>query len=347
MARKRVKVKPGARKARKKPAWPFPFLKILIGLAVLVLLVLGAGLLADLLIDRSSRAPIFAALRPDKRFQVPPVQTSKTPATHVPDPQVYEVFPRNSLPEVKPPAPLPQLPANQPPMVAIIIDDIGYDRHVAEQFMSLDASLTLSLLPNGPFSQAISAQARSKGLEIMLHLPMEPNEYPEVNPGSDALLAGMTPDELIAQLDKNIARLSGIKGVNNHMGSRISASSEQMRQIFSILKMRGLFYVDSRTSADTVAQGSARLLQLPFAERDIFIDHLDNAEFIRSQLNRLVQRALKQGYAIGIAHPYQTTYRVLRESMPQLKERVTLVPASLVVEHVTIAQAAKTSPGRY
>jgi polysaccharide deacetylase 2 family uncharacterized protein YibQ len=156
----------------------------------------------------------------------------------------------------------------------------------------------------------------------------------------------MTPDELIAQLDKDIDRFSGIKGVNNHMGSRISTSSDQMRQIFSILKRRGLFYIDSRTTPKTVAAPSAHLLQLPFAERDIFIDHVEDAAFIRSQLHRLIQRARKQGYAIGIAHPHEITYRVLKEMLPQLKDQVALVPASRVVQQVTLAQAVKARAAR-
>jgi polysaccharide deacetylase 2 family uncharacterized protein YibQ len=124
------------------------------------------------------------------------------------------------------------------------------------------------------------------------------------------------------------------------MGSRISESSDQMRQIFSILKKRGLYYIDSRTTAQTSAPASARLLQLPFAERDIFIDHFDDTAFIRSQLIKLVRRAQQQGYAVGIAHPHENTYQVLNAFLPQLKEQVTLVPASMIVQQVMVAAHA-------
>ena len=101
----------------------------------------------------------------------------------------------------------------------------------------------------------------------------------------------MSPDELIGQLREDLDQIQGLRGVNNHMGSRLSASPERMRQIFSILKNHDLFYIDSRTTTETVARPSAQLLQLPFAERDIFIDHVDDPAFIRSQLKRLIRRA--------------------------------------------------------
>jgi polysaccharide deacetylase 2 family uncharacterized protein YibQ len=116
-----------------------------------------------------------------------------------------------------------------------------------------------------------------------------------------------------------------------------------MRQIFSILKKRDLFYIDSRTTAQTVAHPSARLLQLPFAERDIFIDHLDDPIFIRSQIEHLIRRAEHQGHAIGIAHPHENTYQILKTFLPELKEKVTLVSASTVVTHVVAMEAARTA----
>ena len=175
---------------------------------------------------------------------------------------------------------------------------------------------------------------------------MEPKEFPQVNPGPGALLSQMTPDELISQLNAHLDRFVGIKGVNNHMGSGLSSSSRQMRQVFSVLKKRGLFYIDSRTSADTVARPSAQLLKLPFAERDVFIDHFENDQFIRGQLKLLTKRARHQGYAVGIAHPHPLTYEILAETLPQLKQAVELVPASMVVEaemlaHADTAQAAR------
>jgi polysaccharide deacetylase 2 family uncharacterized protein YibQ len=215
--------------------------------------------------------------------------------------------------------------------VAIIIDDVGYDRKTAEGFLALGVPLTFSVLPEGTFNKRIVDKALKNHVEIMLHQPMEPIDYPSVNPGPAALLSTMNPDELIAQLNANLDSLPQVKGVNNHMGSKLTASSEQMRQVFTILKKRDLFFVDSRTSADTLCRPSAALLRLPFAERDVFIDHVQTAAFIRQQLKRLIERAQQQGYAIGIAHPHPVTLEVLKEMLPELKSAVSLTVASEVV----------------
>ena len=115
------------------------------------------------------------------------------------------------------------------------------------------------------------------------------------------------------------------------MGSRMTAESSQMYQIFSILKKRGLFFVDSRTTADSLCKPSARLFQIPFAQRDIFLDHQQDAEFIRRQVKKLVQIAKRNGQAIGIGHPHLITYNVLREMLPDLQKEVQLVPTSKIV----------------
>jgi polysaccharide deacetylase 2 family uncharacterized protein YibQ len=141
----------------------------------------------------------------------------------------------------------------------------------------------------------------------------------------------MSPDQLIGQLEKNLDSVPFIKGVNNHMGSKMTTVSTQLYQIFSILKKRGLFFVDSRTTPHTLCKPSARLLQIPFAERDVFIDHIPDHDFICKQLDQLILVAYSHGEAVGIAHPHTTTYEVFREVLPDLKKRVRFVPASMIV----------------
>jgi uncharacterized protein len=314
-------------------------LKILGTLALLILLVVSAAVLAYYFLGQPSRPPVIA--------KPPAVQApeSKTPAPQAVAPRAktpkkpaYEVF-KKELPPPAPPAPLKMPPGHHLPVVAIIIDDIGHDRQMADQLLQLDAPLTFSILPYARFSRQIISDARAKGKEVMLHLPMEPNEYPQVDPGAGALLSQMTPDQMIDQLNKNLDMFTGLKGVNNHMGSRLSTSPERMRQIFTVLKKRGLFYIDSRTTAETVARMSAEKLHVPFAERDVFIDHINDPEFMRSQLDLLIQRAHKQGYAVGIGHPHANTYRVLAEYLPILKEKVRLAPASMVIQTIAYAEA--------
>lgn len=296
-------------------------------LTILMLIVATVGVIAHFVLQRSEPPP-------------QPPATAKRP------PVVYEVYPKPVKPSAKPPAATrknrtkstaePALPAPiaKLPKVAIIIDDVGYDKQLVKAFMDLDVPLTFSVLPQSPYLESITRKLRKKDYEIMLHLPMEPIEFPEVNPGPGALLGDMSPDELIAQLNRNIDSIPGIKGVNNHMGSRLTSASEKMYQIFTVLKKRKLYFIDSRSSAETVAKPSARLFQLPFAERDVFLDHFQKSDFIRGQFKELIREARQKGEAVGIAHPHSLTVEIFREELPALKKNVRLVPASEIVHVV-------------
>jgi len=166
----------------------------------------------------------------------------------------------------------------------------------------------------------------------MLHLPMEPFEYPKINPGPKALLVSLTPDELTDRLKSHIAEIPYVKGVNNHMGSRMTALSSKMYQIFVVLKTEELFFIDSRTSSQSLCKPSARLLQIPFAQRDVFLDHIQTTEAIRQQVNRLIAHAEKYGSAIGIGHPHKTTYEVLKNELGNIRTKAEIVHASTLVK---------------
>jgi len=287
-------------------------MKALAGLGVLIILVIIAGVCTRYLFLQ--KRPVESVVKP---------RATKTPR--------FEVYSKKEVPPHKPilkPAPRIQ---KKLPKIAIIIDDIGYNKDIVEKFLGLDTVLTFSILPYSPFQKSIATSVHSKGLDVMLHLPMEPNEYPTVNPGPGVLLTSMSPDQLINQLDKDLNSFPFIQGVNNHMGSKMTTVSTQLYQIFSVLKKRKLFFVDSRTTVDTLCKPSAHLLQLPFAQKDVFLDHIQEPDFIRKQIDRLIHIANKHGEAIGIAHPHEVTYDVLREALPELKKKATLVHASDIV----------------
>ncbi|MGD8303367.1 MAG: divergent polysaccharide deacetylase family protein [Desulfobacterales bacterium] len=301
--------------------------RALAGLTLLALGVVAVGVFLYYLVPPKTTAP------PSTTTKRPP---AKAPvAKHKP---TYEIYPQKTLPPAKtavkkklpPPIPKPGT-VKSLPAVALIIDDLGYDKQIAKKFVRLNVPLTFSILPHSPFQQKIARLAESKGLEIMLHLPMEPNEYPNVDPGPGTLLVSMSADELIAQLDKNLNTMPNVKGVNNHMGSRLTAESTQLYQIFSVLKQRGLYFIDSRTSADSLCEPSARMFQIPFAQRDVFLDHHPTPDFIRKQIKELIRVARHNGQAVGILHPHATTLRILQEMLPDLQNKVHLVPASKIV----------------
>jgi polysaccharide deacetylase 2 family uncharacterized protein YibQ len=319
--RKTTRKKTVRKKSRKNKLFKSSLLKTFVGVACLLMLVVLAGVLAHFLI--TPEKPLRPHLAADKS-----VPAAKGPIAKIP---TFEIYPKKEIPpEKKPIKPLPR-EKKQLPLVAIIIDDLGYDKKIAENFSSLHANFTFSILPHSPFQDSIARLSKDKGLETMLHLPMEPIEYPNVDPGPGTLLTSMTPDQLIRQLKDNLKAVPHAKGVNNHMGSKMTAESSQMYQIFSILKKRGLYFVDSRTSPKTLCKPSARLLQIPFAQRDVFLDHRQEARFIRKQVKELIRIAQRNGYAVGIGHPHSTTYEVLREMLPELQKEVQLVPASKIV----------------
>lgn len=248
------------------------------------------------------------------------------------DRPTYEVFPEEeTVSRQVTVLPFPARPASLP-RVAIIIDDIGYNRVIARKLIDLDRSLTFSVLPQSPHCREIAADAYGKGIEIMLHLPMEPMEYPRVDPGPGALLVSMDVDRMIDLLYDHLEEVPYAVGVNNHMGSRMTTVSTRMYQIFTVLKKKELFFIDSRTSAQSLCKPSARLLQIEFGERDVFLDHsLDRAK-IRKQVKTLIEVARHNGQAIGIGHPHVETYEVLRDELPEFRKNVRLVHASELVK---------------
>ncbi|MBF0209359.1 MAG: divergent polysaccharide deacetylase family protein [Desulfamplus sp.] len=217
------------------------------------------------------------------------------------------------------------------PKVAIIIDDIGFDPKIADDLIKIDKNITISILPGSPSGREIAKKMHSKGVEIMLHLPMEPVQYPSVDPGYGAILSSMGDIEIIKVLNKNLDILPQIRGVNNHMGSKLTTSSSAMRQIFTILKQKELFFIDSLTSDHSVAKESAEFAKLEFASRDLFLDNKKDKNYIKKKLKELIVIAKYKGSAIAIGHPYKETYLVLKEDFEILKKSVKIVPASQLV----------------
>ena len=222
-------------------------------------------------------------------------------------------------------------PPSSLPKVAIIIDDLGYDKKLASKFIFLDGIISFSVLPHSPFQKSIANTIHRSGRDLLLHLPMEPMEYPIVDPGAGALLSSMAPDDLLDQLRNDLEAVPFAVGVNNHMGSRLTQDRARMRQIFTILKRRNLFFVDSLTSPRSCCKETALQLDLKFAQRNVFLDHVQEPNAIRFQIKRLISVARKKGKAIGIGHPYPTTLEVLREELPNIKKRVGLVKISELV----------------
>jgi polysaccharide deacetylase 2 family uncharacterized protein YibQ len=200
---------------------------------------------------------------------------------------------------------------------AIIIDDMGQSLQTAEQLGAIDANLTFAVLPDSPESKQVAEYLHRKGREILLHLPMQGSGK---NPGPGAILEGMTPDAVRAVIREDLKQIPFFVGVNNHMGSVITADPQDMRLVFNELKQEKLFFVDSRTTNKSVCGDVAREFQVPFAARDVFLDNERNAAYITGQIQKLVSLSLKHTGAVGICHPHPETIAVLEKEVPKLRE---------------------------
>jgi polysaccharide deacetylase 2 family uncharacterized protein YibQ len=219
------------------------------------------------------------------------------------------------------------------PKIALVIDDLGGERLIARELLEWDLPLTFSILPFTPHAKIIAREAHRKGKEVILHVPMEPHGYPKIRPGEGVLLREMDEAKLLGQLSKDLEAVPYVKGVSNHMGSRLMEDPERMKILFSELKRRGLFFLDSRTTPQTVGLQVAQSVGLKAMERTLFIDHSSNEEDIKQKIKRLIQLSLSNGKAIGIGHPHPATIRSLKEMIPKMKEKgIEVVPLSAVME---------------
>ena len=166
----------------------------------------------------------------------------------------------------------------------------------------------------------LSGRERTRRREIMLHLPMEPQGYPEIDPGPRAIMVGMAEDEIAALVDQALQALPQVTGVNNHMGSAATSDSATMAALMNVLHDRGLFFIDSLTTARSVAYTAARDAQVTAGKNRIFLDYEnENADRITANLDRLVAAARATGTVVGICHPHPATAAVLTRRIPELQ----------------------------
>ena len=225
---------------------------------------------------------------------------------------------------------LPAQPASHQPRLAIVIDDLGNDPAQADALFRLSYPLTLSVLPHLSSSGEIAEEAHRRGYQVLLHLPMastsgEKDEAIELHPGMDS---GAVAQTFAAMLDT----VPYAVGVNNHEGSRGTSDPTLMSELMPLLRERKMFFVDSRTTAATVAETAAHTAGVPATSRNVFLDDDQSPAAIRKQFARAVRDAREKGSALAIGHPHPETLQVLSEMLPEAERRgVTLVFASNLV----------------
>jgi len=200
--------------------------------------------------------------------------------------------------------------------IAIVLDDWGYNLNNLSILEEIKYPLTASVLPNIAYSQKVAQELRARGLEVILHLPMEPEE--KLNLEKDTVKAAMDKTEIARILGNDLASIVFARGVSNHMGSKVTSDLRVMRIIFGELKKRRLYFLDSYVTAKSICPQLARQMKLAYFKRDVFLDNLEEKGYIQEQINQLKSKAAARGYAIGIGHDRKVTLEVLREVMPQL-----------------------------
>lgn len=205
----------------------------------------------------------------------------------------------------------PKSPTTAPKMV-VVIDDLGESIPVARRLAALPFPVTFSVLPYNSRAREVAGLARKKGLELLLHLPCEPEGYPhKANSGPGTLRVNMSAQELEQTLAANLARLPEVDGVNNHMGSRLTQSKKAMRVVLAHLKGRGKFFLDSVTTPKTCVPEVATTLGIRHYRRHVFLDNTPQEHAILLQLKKAETLAKKNGRAVVIGHPYPATLSAL------------------------------------
>lgn len=231
----------------------------------------------------------------------------------------------------------PVEPASQnAPKLAIIIDDMGRDRSPANSILAMPFPVTLSVLPHLPFSSEVADETYRRGDEVMLHLPMEAQSEGEGSEGAvpepNELRVGMSASQVASAVNGMLETVPHVVGVNNHQGSRATADPPLMEALMPLLRERSLFFIDSRTTAATVAYDTAESSGVRAASRKVFLDDTETRDAVLAQLDTAARDAMRDGSAIAIGHPHPATIDALSKGLPRLEARgIRLVFASDLV----------------
>ncbi len=209
-------------------------------------------------------------------------------------------------------------PAAAAPQIAIIIDDLGYQLALGEQAINLPGPVAYAVLPGAPRAAYLAEVADSKGKEVLIHLPLQA-ERPAANAEPDSLTLDMTEPEFMALLNRHLAAIPQASGVNTHRGSLLTRHPGHMNWLMRGIAEHGVtYFVDSYTTADSIALQIAREHRMPAMRRHVFLDPDRSTDTVPREFERLKSIALEQGYAVGIGHPYPATLEYLAEALPAL-----------------------------
>ncbi|MFH1752901.1 MAG: divergent polysaccharide deacetylase family protein [Candidatus Omnitrophota bacterium] len=215
--------------------------------------------------------------------------------------------------------------------IAIVLDDWGYNQKNLKSLLAIEAPITLSVLPNLPYSRVIAEKAHAGGKEVILHLPLEPHEAMPLE--NNTITSGMVDEEALENLNSAILSIPHLKGVSNHMGSKATEDAKLMLVLLDEMKREGLYFLDSLVTTKSVCSDIADAAGVKFASRSVFLDNELDSEYIKEQIMETARQALQTGQAIGIGHDRAITIKALAEMVPKLREMgIEIVPVSEIVK---------------
>ncbi len=237
--------------------------------------------------------------------------------------------------EEEAPRPAPAAPMVFPKgsgKIAIVLDDWGYNLRHTPWLASVARPLTIAVLPHLSFSAKVAQQADAHGHEVILHMPMESLNAQAVREPS-ILMTGIEPSENLNALSAALDSVPHAQGISNHQGSKATADRALMTVVLGEVHRRGLYFLDSLVTQQSVCRGVAEELAVPFVRRSIFLDNEQNPKAIRKQMTQLARMAAKHGQAIGLGHDRPVTVAFLKQALPALEAAgYTLVPVSRLLE---------------
>ncbi|MGC8811668.1 MAG: divergent polysaccharide deacetylase family protein [bacterium] len=224
------------------------------------------------------------------------------------------------------------MPKISAPMLALIIDDGGYNLENFKRILALGKPITYAILPEAPYTRETILLARQKRQQVLLHLPMEPKEGNHAPWEKNMIRCDMSPPQIKSIIQNALKQVPEARGINNHMGSKATENPQVMKVLMEVLKKEKLFYIDSNTSLGSVGPFLAQKNGVPFARNEKFIDQEKNVKAIKRAIRQAIKKAQKEGKVVIIGHPYVETEQALEEMISEIeKQGVSLVFASEVV----------------
>jgi len=232
--------------------------------------------------------------------------------------------------------PLQEKPSEIIGRICIIIDDAGYNNPQTHDYARLPIKIGIAVLPCLSHSKSIATMIFKNGKEVLMHMPMEPEEYEkrEIKLMPEEILTTMKRIDIYRTMDKMLATVPFAKGINNHQGSQATSDRYLMRSVLDKVKKHKMYFIDSLTSKKSLTRQMAEKMQVNYSTRDIFLDNKDEYHYIKKQMEKLINISLKHGKAIGIGHIGKiNTYRVIKEYIPCIRSRgIELVYPSEIID---------------